>query len=66
VPALRRALKDRDRRVRASAVLALGGVGASVHGVGDDLRRALRDRNEDVRFSAVIALRRLGATPRKK
>lgn len=57
VPALRRALGDRDRRVRASAVLALGGV-ARTPPVQEDLRRALRDKDEDVRFSAAIALER--------
>ncbi|MEK7384152.1 MAG: HEAT repeat domain-containing protein, partial [Elusimicrobiota bacterium] len=57
ISALRRALSDRDRRVRSSVVLALGSVG-SVDAVRSDLRRALSDKDEDVRFSAAIALER--------
>jgi len=63
VPALRRALSDRDRRVRASAVLALGNAGGA-DAVRADLRRALRDKDEDVRFSAEIALERLARASR--
>jgi len=55
VCALRGVLKkDGDRRVRASAGLALGKIGAA--DAISDLRRALRDRNEDVRYSAKLAL----------
>ncbi len=57
VPLLTRALKDKDRRVRASAVLALGSIGDPSS--AKDLKRALRDKDEDVRFSAMTALRRV-------
>ena len=63
VAALRRALSDRNSRVRASAVLALGNAG-DADAVRADLRRALRDKDEDVRFSAAIALERLARSPR--
>ena len=60
--ALRRALVDEDRRVRASAVLALSGVGRLPPDAQADIRRALLDPDEEVRFSARAALRRL-STP---
>ena len=59
VPLLTKALKDKDRRVRASAVLALGSIGDPAS--AKDLKRALRDKDEDVRFSAMTALRRVTA-----
>lgn len=62
VPALRKMLSDHDKRVRASAVLALGNVGADA--VRGDLKRALRDKDADVRFSAAIALERSAPSPR--
>ena len=52
-------MTDPDRRVRASAVLALGGVAGASAGVAAEVRRALTDKDEDVRFSAAMALERM-------
>lgn len=59
--ALRGALGDRVARVRASAALALGRVGAgSPEAVGPPLCRLLKDPSPAARGSAVIALGALG------
>ena len=69
--ALRRALADADRGVRASAALALSGIGLTPE-IRADLRRASLDLDEEVRFDARAALLRAGhaqngpiAEPRK-
>ena len=53
------ALGDRSARVRASAGLALGNIGAAHDGVVPLLTKALKDRSEDVRFAAALALSRI-------
>jgi hypothetical protein len=56
--ALKGALRDSDRRVRASAALALGAAGNADAAV--ELRRVLRDPDEEVRLNARGALQKLG------
>ncbi len=56
--ALKGALHDSDRRVRASAALALGAAGNADS--APDLRSALRDSDEEVRLNARSALQKLG------
>lgn len=56
--ALKGALRDSDRRVRASAALALGAAAGA--GASAELRRALADPDEEVRLNARAALKNLG------
>lgn len=56
--ALKSALRDSDRRVRASAALALGAAGTA--DASADLRRVLADPDEEVRLNARTSLQMLG------
>ena len=56
--ALKGALRDSDRRVRASAALALGAAGGA--DAAPELRRVLGDTDEEVRLNARTSLQRLG------
>ncbi|MBI3547848.1 MAG: HEAT repeat domain-containing protein [Elusimicrobia bacterium] len=51
--------KDKDRKVRAGAALALGNIGVNRTEVVDALARALDDRDADVEYSAAEALGRI-------
>jgi hypothetical protein len=63
VPALRRALRDRDARVRASAARALGVcAGEFSLQVIPELERALSDPSEDVRMSSRAAIGQLASS----
>ncbi len=66
VPSLRKALKDRSPRVRASAAFALGNIGRPAENAVPALVRALRDKNADVRYSAAESLGRIGAPAARK
>ena len=61
VDALARMLRDSNEVVRWSAANALGGLGASVEGVLEDLADALEDENVDVRLKTISALKQIGA-----
>ena len=65
VPALTKALKDPDRRVRAAAALALGNVGPAADPAVPALVAALKKGPEEVEWSAALALGRMG-TPRAR
>lgn len=65
VGALMRALKDPDRRVVASAALALGSMGGAADRAVPALAAVLKRGPEDVESSAALALGRIG-TPRAK
>ena len=54
------ALQDRDGRVRAKAVEALGNVGAADAAVVPVLVGALKDRDAGVRVAATLALLKIG------
>ncbi len=61
VPALREALKDRDKEVRRSAAYALEQIGAEAASAVPELKEALKDRDKKVRRSAAYALEQIGA-----
>ncbi len=65
VPALTAALKDRAPRVRASAALALGNIGAPSDAAVPAIVAALKKGPEEVAWSAALALGRIG-TPRAR
>lgn len=65
VPALTAALKDRAPRVRASAALALGNIGAPSDAAVPAIVAALKTGPEEVSWSAALALGRIG-TPRAR
>lgn len=66
IPSLRKALKDRSPRVRASAAFALGNIGRPAENAVPALVRALRDKNAGVRYSAAESLGRIGTPDARK
>jgi HEAT repeat protein len=60
------ALKDKSPRVRASASLALGNIGADDENVVALLAKALKDKSLDVRYAATLALSRIGTPAARK
>jgi hypothetical protein len=60
------ALADKDRRVVASAALALGNMGPAAAPAVPALARALKKGPEDVESSAALALGRIGTPAAKK
>jgi hypothetical protein len=60
------ALADKDRRVIASAALALGNMGAAADPAVPALARVLQKGPEDVESSAALALGRIGTPAAKK
>jgi vesicle coat complex subunit len=60
VPALVRALKDKNPSVRSSAAIALGKMGVQATSAVPSLSHALQDENLEVRRSAAIAMGKLG------
>jgi HEAT repeat protein len=63
VPALARAVKDRETRVRAAAVLALLKIGPEAQEAVPALRAAQKDANAAVRNYAAKALARIQPEP---
>jgi HEAT repeat protein len=66
VPALLKALEDRDADVRASAAHALGAIGPEAKAALPRLREALKDRNPRVGRFAQNALTKIEPDPVKK
>ena len=61
MPALTRALKDKDTYVRQAAAQALGKIGAKAKAAVPALANALKDQRPAVRQAAAQALGQIGA-----
>jgi len=59
VPALAKALSDKDVKIREYAAWALGKVGPAAKEAVEALKKAAKDENTKVRFNAVNALKRI-------
>lgn len=59
VPALVKALEDKNPKVRMTAASALGGIGSAAREAIPALERALQDKDENVRACAAVALKEI-------